>query len=240
VTAAVPAALERFVADVRGLYGEDLLAVVLYGSAATGEHVPGQSDLNLLVLLRAVTAAHLRRAHAHVGRWRKAGIVAPLFLDPHYIQTSTDVFPLEFLDMQAHHRVLSGSDDVLRAVRVDPTNLRLQCEQEMRGKLLRLRQVYLETAGDARRVTALMADSASSFLVILRAALRLAGRPVPSGREAVLAEAATLGTPTAAMREVLRLKRGEVRLRGEAADALFDRYLAEVQALVEVLDRLRP
>ena len=240
MTAALPAILDRFVAEVRGLFADDLLAVVLYGSGATGEHIPGRSDLNLLILLRAVTAAHLRRAHGHVARWHKAGIVAPLFLDPHYIETSSDVFPLEFLDMQAHHRVLYGSDDALRALRVDPANLRRQCEQEMRGKLLRLRQVYLETAGDARRVTALMTESVSSFLVILRATLRLAGRPVPSGREAVLAEAAALGMPTAAMREVLRLKHGERRLRDAEADALFDRYLADVRGIVEVLDQLQP
>jgi hypothetical protein len=236
----VPAILERFVDDVRGLYGEDLVAVVLYGSAVTGEHIPGRSDLNLLVLLRAVTAGHLRRAHPRIARWRKAGIVAPLFLDPHYLETSTDVFPLELLDLQGQHRVLYGSDEVLRGLRVDPGNLRLQCEQELRGKLLRLRQVYLETAGDARRVAALLTESVSSFLVLLRALLRLAGRPVPSGREAVLADAAALGLPTAAMRDVLGLRRGEIRIRGAEADRLFDRYLAEVERLVEAGDRLRP
>lgn len=47
--------LNQFTEDVKRTYGETLLSVVLYGSAASNEYVEGRSNINCLVLLKEVT-----------------------------------------------------------------------------------------------------------------------------------------------------------------------------------------
>jgi predicted nucleotidyltransferase len=95
-----------FSREVQSLYEGDLLAIVLYGSAATGDHVPGASDINVAMIVREVTPALLRKAAGRIGAWRRQGFATPLFFDPETLPNSLDAFPIEFLDMQERHRIL--------------------------------------------------------------------------------------------------------------------------------------
>ena len=33
------------------LFGDDLVSIILYGSAASGDYVPGKSDINFMIVL---------------------------------------------------------------------------------------------------------------------------------------------------------------------------------------------
>jgi len=230
--------LEAFTQEVHDLYGGDLVAVVLYGSAATGEHVAGASDINVAVVVRQVTSALLRKARTRIRAWHRQGFATPLFFDPETIQGSLDVFPIEFLDMQERHRILWGPD-LLAPLRIGGGNLRLQCEQELRGKLLRLRQAYVESAGSPDDLRRVLLVAAGSLLVLLRTLLRLGGADPSGGAEAVLQRAeARFGTSTAHLGQVYQVKRGEIRLVGSALDGLFQGVVEEVENLVRVVDGL--
>jgi len=230
--------LQGFTGEIRGLYGEDLLAVILYGSAVGPDYIPEVSDLNLLVILQEVGPAQLEQALKYVKGWRKAKIT-PLFLDPRYIESSLDVFPIEFLEMKERHRLLWG-EDPLEELEVPQENLRLQCEQELKGKWLKLRQVYLETGGDPKRLKRLMVASLRSFGVVLSALLRLKGFAVPPQEFLeVLAQAEeALELELLAFREAYQLKRGGRSLNRDALNALFARYLGEVRQLAQAADGL--
>jgi hypothetical protein len=231
--------LQQFVRDVQGLYGGDLVAVVLYGSVAAGEHVPGRSDINVVVVLRQLTPALLRKAASHLRSWHRQGFATPLFFDPESLHDSLDVFPIEFLDMQERHRTLLGPD-LFAGLHIERRNLRLQCEQELRGKLMKLRQSYVESAhapGDLERV--LMA-AASSIVVLARTLLRLGGDDPGGGADAVLEKAqARFAVSTTALRQACQLKRGHIRLAGSGVEALYREVLEEVHGLVRVVDGLR-
>jgi predicted nucleotidyltransferase len=230
--------LTGFVGDVRELYGEDLLAVLLYGSAAAGEHVPGRSDLNVVVVLRRLTPAHLRRAAGHLRRWRRRGFATPLFFDPEILDDSLDVFPIEFLDMQGRHRMLWGPD-LLADLVISQGNLRLQCEQELRGKLMKLRQSYVESAHAPGELERVLMAAASSIAVLARTLLRLDGGDPGGGAEAVLERTqAQFGAPTTSLRKAWQLKRGAIRLTGSSLEELYQGVLREVQGLVQVVDGL--
>jgi hypothetical protein len=230
--------LEAFTREVHDLYGPDLVAVVLYGSAATGEHVKGASDINVAVVVRQVTSTLLRKASGRIRAWHRQGFATPLFFDPETIQHSLDVFPIEFLDMQERHRTLWGPD-LLTPLRIGRGNLRLQCEQELRGKLLRLRQAYVESAGSPDQLRQVLLMAAGSVLVLLRTLLRLAGADPGGPAEAVLQRAGErFATSTARLVQVYQVKRGEIRLAGSALDALFQGVLEEVEGLVRVVDGL--
>lgn len=230
--------LQRFVGEVQGLYGEDLLAIFLYGSAAAGDHVPGRSDLNVGVVLRKLTPALLRKAAAGLRAWHRQGFATPVFFDPEILHDSLDVFPIEFLDMQERHRMLWGPD-VLADLSIARGNLRLQCEQELRGKLMKLRQSYVEFAHAPDELERILMAAVSSFVVLARTLLRLGKDDPGGGAEAVFTRTQVrFGASTASLRKVWQLKRGDIRLTGSSLETLFQEVLEEVQGLVRVVDGL--
>ncbi|MBI4573162.1 MAG: nucleotidyltransferase domain-containing protein [candidate division NC10 bacterium] len=230
--------LTGFVGDVRELYGEDLQAVLLYGSAAAGEHVPGRSDINVVVVLRKLTPAQLRKAAGHLRSWHRRGFATPLFFDPEILHASLDVFPIEFLDMQERHRMLWGSD-LLADLVIARSNLRLQCEQELRGKLMKLRQSYVESAHAPGELERILMAAASSIAVLARTLLRLGGGDPGGGAEAVLERTeGRFGAGTASLRKAWQLKRGAIRLTGSSLEELYQGVLQEVEGLVQVVDGL--
>ncbi len=230
--------LIEFGKDVQGLYGEDLVAIMLYGSAAAGEHVPGRSDINLVVVLRKLTPALLRKAAGHLRSWHRKGFATPLFFDPEILDDSLDVFPIEFLDMQERHRMLWGPD-LFADLRIERANLRLQCEQELRGKAMKLRQSYVESAHAPADLERILGMAVSSMVVLARTVLRLSGEDPRGGAEAILERTQVrFATSTASLRKAYQLKRGDIRLAGSGLEVLYQGVLEEVQGLVQVVDGL--
>ena len=90
--------------------GDRLLSVILYGSAAAGEHNEHFSDLNVLCVLTRITPAELAALGPIFEWWRALGNPSPLLLSEEELRTSTDCFPIEFHDMQERRRVLFGKD----------------------------------------------------------------------------------------------------------------------------------
>ena len=231
-------ALDQFVRDVHDLYGSDLVAVFLYGSATTGEHVPGRSDINVGVVLSRLTPALLRKASGHLRAWARQRFATPVFFDPQFLRDALDVFPIEFLDMQTHHRTLWGPD-LLAGLRIGAEPLRRQCELELRGKLLKLRQAYVESSRSPKDLEAVLVSAASGLVVLARTFLRLAHAEEGGTTGAVLDRVETqFGVSAANLRKAWRLKQGEIRVTGSELDVLYQAVLEEFQRLVQVVDAL--
>jgi len=230
--------LRKFVQETQDLYGEDLVAVFLYGSAAADEHVPGRSDINVAVILRRLTAVLLRKAAGSLRNWHRQGFATPLFLDPDTLHASLDAFPIEFLDMQERHRTLWGPD-LLADLHVGRGNLRFQCEQELRGKLLKLCQSYVESAHTPTELERILGIAVPSIVVLARTLLRLGGEDPSGGTDTVLERTqARFGAFTTSLRKAYQLKRADIRLAGSSIEMLYQGVLEEVQGLVRVVDGL--
>src|SRR5579862_4520659 len=130
--------LEDLVDRLKTAHQERLVSVILFGSAASGDHHGEFSDLNVLCVLTRVTPAELRDSEP-IFKWWRDGNPSPLLLSEEEVQTSTDCFPIEFHDMQERRQVLFGKD-VIEGLPVDKIFYRAQIEMELRAKLLRLRQ----------------------------------------------------------------------------------------------------
>ena len=232
----VVAILNRWVEELSQTFGEELDAVVVYGSALGPDFVPGRSDINTLVLLTGLEPPLLERMAKVYSRWRRTLRTVPIVLTRSELQRSTDVFPIEYADMQAQHVTLHGPDP-LEYLEIAPVHLRLQLERELKSKLIRLREAFLQAAGPDRAVAQLMTQSVNSFLTLTGAALRLRGEIPPADRGGVLERLnQALGLETTALAQVLELKRGGARLPRGAVGDLFSRYLANVRALVQWVD----
>ncbi len=229
--------LNSLVEQLRAVYGADLVAVVLYGSAARGEHVAKHSDLNVLVVVERIGMDHLRKEAPVARSWREGGNPPPLTLTRAEWMGSTDIFPMEYADILAHHKVLSGSLP-LDGVRVDAAHLRLQLEHEAMSKLLRLRHAVLTTSGDTRAQRELLEQSVSTMLVLVRATLRLQGDEPPADSEAACARCQErTGVDLEPVRRVVRHVRDQAKLANGDVPAALEAYLASVGHLTTWIDR---
>ncbi len=230
--------LDELVTQLRAAFGAELRAVVLYGSAAAGEHVPKKSDYNVLVLVDSLAANRLDAASATARAWSDAGNPPPLTLTVDEWSASADIFPMEYADILERHKVLHGS--LPAQTKVDPADLRLQLEREAMGALLQIRRRALAAGGDGKAQLALMLESASTIMVIYRAVLRL-NQEVPPAANTALAEriGAIAGIQAEPVIRVIRHKRGEASIPAPEAATVLSGYLAAQQQLVRYLDRFR-
>ncbi len=228
--------LQQLVERLAAALGDDLLAVVLYGSAARGEYHEKHSDLNVLCILRQVGLGELERVAKPLQWWLKSGQTAPLLLSEEEIRDASDVFPIEFLDIRAAYRVLHGPD-LVAAMELNTVNHRRQLEHEIRSRLLRLRRRFLETQHDDKAVAGLMLDSLPTFATLFRHALLVAGFEAPLKKPDIFREVAQrfqIGpSPFDALLEV---RAGARQIQPAEARSWFDSYLTAVTRLAEIVD----
>ena len=231
--------LDELVAQLQKVYGAHLRAVVLYGSAAAGEHIAKRSDYNVLVVVDELTMQHMRTEAAVARAWGEKGNPPPLTLTLAEWRGSADIFPMEYADILERHRVLDGTLP-LEGIHIDAAHLRLQTEQEAMGKLLRLRRGVMMAGTDTKRQAELLDASFSALLVIFRAVLRLHGVRPPRDALAVIRELSSrAGIDGAAFERVAEMVRGATIAEPDTESVLSE-YVRGMDALVLYLDRYAP
>lgn len=231
--------LSKVLAGLKTLFDQELESVVLYGSATGSDFQPGVSDLNLLVVVSAQGLGHLDRLVFPASQWAKNRVTPPLVMTSQELERSSDVFPLEILNMQLSRRVLHGPDP-LASIKIEPGNLRLQCERELRGKLIVLREAFLSSRGREDELLRTALASIKALVAICRGVLHLLGEnPSRLNSAEVLDRTATkLGLAHGkVLIEVWRLRGAARPVRGKMPE-LFQRYLTAVAEAAESVDRL--
>lgn len=227
---------EKLVEELKQTCPTGLKSIVLYGSAAAGDHAGKRSDYNILVVTDDLGVATLNALSKTAAKWARAGNPAPLMFTDERLSQATDVFPVELLDIRECHKVLHGADPVA-GLEIDTKNLRLQIEHELRGKLIQLRQHYLMTGGKAKAVADLMIGSLSTFLVLFRAALRLFDDAVPQKKlEALEKLASHLEFDVSVFKSVQQLKDGTVKAKDVDIAELFGNYIKSIECVIDAVD----
>jgi hypothetical protein len=230
--------LTQLVEKLRAAHGERLISVVLYGSAATGEHHPKYSDFNVLCVLTEIGPRELGACGSIFRWWREQGSPAPLLLTEHELLTSTDCFAIEFHDIKRQHVLLYGKD-VISDLIVDNCFYRAQVEQELRAKLLRLRQKASGMLTDEGLLRRLLLDSLSTFCVLFRHALILHGEPGPlRKRETIERAAARFAFDPLPFEKLLDVREERIKPREADAAVLLAPYLQGISAVIDAVDRL--
>lgn len=228
-----------WIASVRAALGHEFLSAYLTGSVLNQGFDVQKSRVNVLVVARTLGLGELSALRDAIPASKKPPHFEPLFLTRSQIEKSLDVFPIEWLEIQERHLLMEG-DDVFATVEVPRTYLRLQCEHELRGKHIRLRQGYLMSGKDAAELERLLRESASSFATMFRTLLRLSGESPPANTAHVIERVADLFELDAQGLLVAHLVRyGGKRHSPEELSALYAKFLGEVDRLVVAIDRLQ-
>jgi hypothetical protein len=224
--------------DFKGIFWKDFLALILYGSGAAGEYIPGKSDINFLVLLTGEGMDHLDQAFETVAQWRKRKVATPLFMTEDDIMSSLDSYPIEFLNIKENHVLVYG-EDILNKISFKAYPLRLQCERELKGKIFHLRSGFLETEGRAKPIRELIKVSLTAFISLFKALLFLKGIDIPAGRRDIIQAVARLYfVDPAIFLTCTDIKEGIDRIAASDMKAVFEAYLKEITKLSQVVDRL--
>ena len=227
---------EKLVEELKQACPTGLKSVILYGSAAAGDHAGKQSDYNVLVVTQELGIGTLDAISKTAAAWSKAGNPAPLMFTEERLAQSTDVFPIELLDIRECHKVLYG-ENLVEGLEIDTKNLRLEIEHELRGKLIRLRQSYLLTQGKSKAVADLMTQSLSTFLVLFRASLRLFEDSVPQKKFDALGKLSThLDFDASVFETVQKLKDGTKKAKDVSVEGLFKNYLKTIECVIDAVD----
>lgn len=230
--------IEQFVEKMRAAGGTNLQSVILYGSAVSGDYNPAFSNVNLFCMLRDTSYAKLRSLASVVQWWDRQKQPPPLFMTREELERSADVFPIEFVDMVRHHRVLWG-DDVIGKLQISMRLHRLQVEYELREKLILLRQHLLLAGDNERRIRQIMVRSVASFATLFRHALIALGESTPlARRDAVAQLASRVGFDRSAVDQVLDVRENKAKLKKFNAAEILSAYLVAVEKVISAVDML--
>lgn len=224
--------------DYQTAFGNDLLSIILYGSGASGEYLPKKSDINFLIVLTEEGINTLERSLKVLSKWQKRKVSIPLFLTKSYITSSLDTFPIEFLNMKLNYMLVFGKD-MLADLPFKKEEIRVQCERELKSKLLQLRQGYLDASKRVRDLKLLIATSIPAFTAIFRALLYLKNIQVPAKREDIVSRICEeFDLDHGLFLSLLSVKnKGGKSSKGET-DWLIHRYINEVRRLSLIVDEM--
>ena len=219
-------------------FGNNLISLIIYGSAAGGYYVKGKSDINLLVVLTPEVVNRLDDFMNVVKTWRTRRVATPWVMTKEFIKNSLDCYPIEFLNLQTNHILIHG-EDVLIPLQFKPEDLRLQIEKELKGKLILLRQGYLETEGSERHIRQLINRSLMAFVSIFNALIYLKQVEVPHKRRDTIKELAKLiKFDPGVFLTCVDIKEGVDKLSGKEIAGVFQKYLHEAENICNIVDAL--
>lgn len=213
--------LQEWVKELKQELGNNLVSVILYGSAVRGEHVPSRSDVNLLLVFKKLDLKQITRAGELMHRKMRKQLPQLVFWTEEELEHAWDVFPLEFEDIKENHQCLVGKDSFGKR-KVDKKRMRYQIEFELRSKLLNLRDTWLRSNRNKYALEMFLVKAGNSFDYLIRKAALVLGKKMAMPRDIV--------------DKIKKVKKKEIRLkRGELHD-LFHQLHESVESVISKID----
>jgi predicted nucleotidyltransferase len=228
-----PAIEQTYTDQLRQVFGDNLLSVMLYGSYVSGSYVRGVSDINILVILEASDPAQLDVLGTKTHRLMRRHRITPLIMTRAQFRNSADVFPMEYADISERNRVLFGEDET-GSLNLEKGNLRHQLEERLRGVMSSLRQIIIASRGRKRILGNNLKMLVGSLNALFRGLLRLKGiEDIPNEVDGIVEEMSRIfGMPASPFQKLLRLRRGE---RSEV-NTLAREMLTALEELIGIVD----
>jgi hypothetical protein len=213
------------------IHKENIVSIALYGSATGKYFIPKKSDINIAVVFKDLEFQQLKDCLKLVNYGISKRITAPLLLSLSHIESSKDTFPVEFIEIKENNILLYGKD-VFSGLKIDEANVKLFCKREIEGKIIHLRQAYLEIGLKKKGVEALMKESMNSLIPVFRALLRQKIEKPPVDKEQILIEFCShYGLFKDLFIAILKDRMNDEKIKGEDIEVFFEKYLKEIEKI---------
>lgn len=229
--------IEPFFRDILKRYADNLHSIHIIGSAVTPDFNKDRSDINSLIILNKMNLEFIEFLAPLGRKYGKKRIAAPLIMTEEYLRRSLDVFPVEFYDFRLIHKTIAG-EDILKGLQINKENLRLQCEREIKARLLGLIQGYISSAGDKELITSTLIRSFTGCIPLLRATIYLLGKESPVLRADVIKAFKEISVEFRVFEEMSLLRNKEIKPSIKELDHIFERYLNALEGLGKIIDEL--
>jgi len=235
---AVAGKITPMLEDLLGEHASNIHSFHLVGSAVIPDYNEKLSDINSVLVLKTMDLRVLVFLAPLGKKYGKKRIAAPLIMTPKYIETSLDAFPVEFLDFKLIHKTVYGPD-LLQDLRIALPTLRLQCEREIKTKLIGLRQGYVSSLGKKEDIAAVLVRSFTGSMALFRALITLLGKEPPVQRSEVIAMlGGATGIDTEIFENLLMLKLKILKPSEQELASFFERYYNTLEAAEKIIDDL--
>lgn len=217
--------------------GCSLKSAALFGSAIGKHYVPGKSDVNIVLIFDSVGIELLKSLRDVFKKYVKKLKGRPVVVDLEFITDSVDVFPMEFYEWRDRSRVIYG-ENLLANVEISPENLRLQIEENLRGKRMKMAQAFFDMDPKKKQLQPFLEETLPNFITVLRNVLRLMGEP--ANRDAfglIDAVEEKAGVSLSRMKRLQRMKVDEVKLGAQELEITFGGYMDELKELIVFVDK---
>ena len=175
--------LGYFVEAARGAFGEDLLSIVLFGSAVEGRLRPA-SDVNVLVLLTAFERGKADLLREPLRTAQAAIRLSAMFLLEAELQPAIESFAVKFGDIARRHHVLFGVDPFTTATVPRAASI-TRLKQTLLNLTLRMREAYISRGLREEQLAAAIAEMAGPLRACAATLLELQGAAETSPKAAL-------------------------------------------------------
>jgi predicted nucleotidyltransferase len=228
--------IKSFIAEIIDRYPDNLHSIYVVGSAITEDFNEKTSDINSIFVLNEMDLRFVELIAPLGKRHKKEGIAAPLIMTPDYIRQSLDVFPIEFLNFKIIHETVYGKD-ILNDIEIDLSDLRYQCEREIKIKLIGLIQGYISSKGDKKIIVENLVNYIEGYIPLFRSIIFLIGKETAVKKYEVLKDLSShTGINTSIFKKVFDMKRGELKLTRDEIDTVFEEYYKTTEEISKKID----
>jgi predicted nucleotidyltransferase len=192
--------LDEFKKNLEAALGSDLVSILVHGSVVRGEYRPGESDVDVIVVLARAGFTQLDSIGNAVQLARYAARIEAMILIESEIAGASDAFPLLYDEVKQHNILLAGRDP-FALVLVHDAYRRLRIEQELRDAQIRLRRAVTDAFGAREAIGGAVMRKVKQVRAPLHALLKLKGIASTPDLATVLAQVGeTYGVDIASLR----------------------------------------
>jgi len=196
--------LDELVAQAKEAFGDNLVSVILFGSAVE-QRLRSASDVNLLFLLERFFPTEVDAFREPLRAASVAISAKAMFLLREELDVAAELFALKFSDIVARHRILYGINPLAELV-IDDVELRRRLREVLLNLTLRLRERYVLLSLREEKLLPVIAETAGPLRAAAAALLKLQGKGVVVPRDA-LEQFATSSGDTGYIEAVANLSR---------------------------------
>ena len=229
--------IKQFVQSLANALGDDLVSIVIYGGMAKSKSIKETDTIKLMLVIREITTDILDRIADPYMKHKRSNQIQLLTLSEEDLQTSTDVFPIKFLDMQQDYEILAGQD-VVKGLEISKDNLRIRCEQELKNLMLRLRQTYINHSSKPKVLSSTMTKSYFAFLNGLDVLAELSTGNTYRQDDEILDAGEEIGLNMTPLKRIKQLRDGQIFDNPAEQKTVYEELMATVRKAASMADKL--
>lgn len=228
--------LDNLIKDLEKILGENLVSAFIFGSKALVADEDLKSNINLMIILNKMEASDLKLISKDMKKWVSAKNPLPVIFDKTEWLSSFDVYAMEYADIKDSNKILYG-EDLITSIEVKKSDLRFQCELEVKNLSMKLRNNFMMNCGSNRRLSQVLTPVVKSVSVIFRTILRLNSIEVPVAQIQVVEEVAKLtGIDKDLFLKLVDVKEGRDKFKGDGLNQAFSKLVDELRELLKYVN----